>query len=110
MLHAPSGEQRNELGLELVREVCDVLASVLADDEHLAEMGLGRCVALEAVLITALLLADLAVPAETLESLGLHLVCEVLWRSDCELNQDRNHRNNIDYIPSARGILDRQYE
>ena len=43
--------------------------------------------ALEAVLVTALLLADLAVPPQPLKSLGLHLVGDVLRRADCKSGQ-----------------------
>ena len=39
----------------------DVLACALADYEHLAEVTLGHGVALEAVLVAALLLANLRV-------------------------------------------------
>lgn len=68
--------------LELTRKVGNVSACVLADDEHLAEMGLGLGVAFEPVFVSALFLADLAVPSKALEAFRLHLVCQVLWRSD----------------------------
>ena len=56
---------------------------VLADDEHLSEMGFGLYVTLESVVVSTLLLADLTVPSQSLKSLGLHLVGEVLGCSDC---------------------------
>ena len=68
--------------LELGREIGDVLPCALTDDEHLAEVGLGLGVALEAVLVAALFLADLAVPAQPLEALGLHLVGDILGGAD----------------------------
>lgn len=37
----------------------------------------------EAVLVSALFLADLTVPPQPLKSLGLHLVGDVLWCTDC---------------------------
>lgn len=75
-------EQLDEVVLELRREVSNVLASLLANDEHLSKVRLGLGVALEAVLVPALFLADLAVPAQPLEALGLHLVGKVLRRTD----------------------------
>lgn len=60
---------------------------VLADDEHLSEMRLGLCVTFESILVSALLLADLAVPPQPLKTFGLHLVGQILWRSDCCLCQ-----------------------
>ena len=69
--------------LELRGEVGDVSSCVLAYDQHLAKMGFGLSVALEAVLIATLLLADLTVPSQTLKSFGLHLVGDVLRSTDC---------------------------
>jgi hypothetical protein len=59
-----------------------VSASVLANGEHLSQMRLRLGMALETVLVTTLLLADLTVPPQALEALGLHLVRQVLWRSN----------------------------
>jgi hypothetical protein len=42
---------------------------ILANDNHLSQMGLGGDVHLEAVLVAALLLADLAIPAQALQAL-----------------------------------------
>lgn len=52
--------------LELAREVGNVSAGVLTDDEHLTKMALGLGMALEAVFVSALFLADLAVPSKAL--------------------------------------------
>ena len=43
-----------------------MLPGTLADDEHLPEMRLGLRVTLETVFVSALFLADLAVPAQAL--------------------------------------------
>lgn len=58
----------------LIRELVDHLVRVLREDPHLAQVALGRGVALEAVLVSALLLAHLAVPLELLQPLGLKVV------------------------------------
>ena len=76
-------EELDEVVLELRAEVGDVPARVLAYDEHLTKVGLRLGAALEAILVSALLLADLAVPPKPLQALRLHLVRDVLWRSDC---------------------------
>jgi len=65
---APTGEKRNEFTLELSRKVSDVAPCILADNDHLSQMGLGGDVHLEAVLVTALLLADLTVPPQALQA------------------------------------------
>ena len=80
--HAPPAQQPHKLALELDGEVRDVLPRVLADDEHLPEVGLGLGMALEAVLVAALLLADLTVPAQPLQALRLHLVGDIFRGSD----------------------------
>ena len=69
--------------LELSGEICDMSAGVLSNDEHLSEMGFGLDVTLEPVVVSTLLLADLAVPSQSLKSLGLHLVSEVFGCSNC---------------------------
>ena len=69
--------------LELAREICNVSASVLSNDEHLSEVRFGLDVALESVFVSALFLADLAVPSQPLKPLGLHLVGEVFGCSNC---------------------------
>ena len=79
----PPRKELDEVVLELRAEVGDVPARVLAYDEHLTKVGLRLGVALEAILVSALLLADLAVPPKPLQALRLHLVRDVLWRSDC---------------------------
>lgn len=82
MQDAPAREELDKVVLELAREIGNVSSCVLADDEHLTEMGLGLSVAFETILVSALFLADLAIPSKALEALRLHLVCQVLWRSD----------------------------
>ena len=42
---------------------------MLANDDHLSQMGLGGDMHLEAVLIAALLFADLAIPPQALQAL-----------------------------------------
>ena len=59
-----------------------MLPGVLAEREHLADVALGLRVALEAVLVAALLLADLAVPPQALQALALHLVRDIFGRAD----------------------------
>ena len=68
--------------LELSRVIRDVSASVLSNDEHLSEVGFGLDVTLESVVVPTLFLTDLAVPSQSLKSLGLHLVGEVLRSSN----------------------------
>jgi hypothetical protein len=55
---------------------------MFSDNEHLSQMGFTGDMALETVLVSALFLADLTVPAQLLKSLGLHLVGEVLGCSN----------------------------
>ena len=69
--------------LELPRVIGDVSASVLSNDKHLSEMRFGLDVTLESVVVPTLFLTDLTVPSQSLKSLGLHLVGEVLGCSDC---------------------------
>ena len=71
--------------LELSRVIRDVSASVLSNDEHLSEVGFGLDVTLESVVVPTLFLTDLAVPSQSLKSLGLHLVSEVLGSSNYRL-------------------------
>jgi hypothetical protein len=75
---APTREKSNEFRLELLREVLDMFPGMLPDHEHLPQMRLGLGMALETVLISTLLLADLAVPPQALKPLGLHLVRDIL--------------------------------
>lgn len=63
LLAVGSAQQLQEIALELVAVVGDVLAGVFADEQHLADVGFGLGVHLEAVFVAALLFADLAVPA-----------------------------------------------
>lgn len=63
-----------EHGLELLGVAADDPSRVLAEDLHLALVRLAHAVALESVLVAALLLAHLAVPSELLQSFGLDSV------------------------------------
>jgi hypothetical protein len=51
--------------------------------KHLSQMRLRLSMTLEPILVSALFLAHLAVPAESLETLGFHLVGDIFWGSDC---------------------------
>ena len=62
-------------------------ASMFADYKHLAKMRFGLSVTFEAVFVSTLLFADLTVPAESLETLGLHLVSNVLRSADYEFKE-----------------------
>lgn len=68
--------------LELSGEICNMSAGVLSDNKHLSKMRFGLDVTLESVVVSTLLLADLTVPTQSLKSLGLHLVGEVLGGSN----------------------------
>jgi hypothetical protein len=59
---------------KLFGEAIDDTVGILAKDLHLALVGLAEAVTLEAVLIAALLLTHLAVPAELLQTLGLDAI------------------------------------
>lgn len=67
-----------EGGLELLGVAVDDAVRVLAEDLHLALVALAHAVALEAVLVAALFLAHLAVPAELLETFGLDSISDCL--------------------------------
>ena len=56
--------------------------SILSYDQHLTQVGFGLRMTLEAVLVSTLFLANLTIPSETLKSLGLHLVSDVLRGTD----------------------------
>lgn len=75
-------EELQKVLKKLVAELVDKLLGVLAHDEHLTHVALRLRVHLEAVGIAALLLADLAVPSQPLQALGLELVAQVLGRAD----------------------------
>ena len=75
-------QQLQEVPLEVVREAIDVFAGVFAHEQHLPDVGLGLRVAFEAVLVAALLRADLAVPAQALQAFGFEPVVEVFGRTN----------------------------
>lgn len=91
-----------EAGLELLRVALDDAVGVLAEDEHLALVALAHAVALEAVLVAALLLAHLAVPPELLQPLRLDSVRDCLGRQKVVLphdddDDDDSHRLRLDF-------------
>ncbi|GFZ14979.1 DNA/RNA-binding protein Kin17, conserved region [Actinidia rufa] len=63
-----------EGGLKLLRVALDNAVRVLAEDLHLALVALAHAVALEPVLVPALLLAHLAVPPQLLQAFGFDSV------------------------------------
>lgn len=86
---------------------------MLADHEHLAQVRLRRGVALEAVLVAALFLADLAVPPQALQALGFHRICDRFRGSGWRLRGwsgmvscSAEMEPWIVYLPSARGMVD----
>lgn len=82
LIAVTSLEQLQKISEKLVAKVIDVLFRILADNEHLADVALGLGMHLEAVGISALLFADLAVPSQALKTFGLELVAQVLGRAD----------------------------
>lgn len=77
-----SAKQFYEIVLELLGVLVEGLARVFAEDEHLTQVRLAIYVAFETVLVTALLFAGLAVPAEALEAFRFELVADVLKGAD----------------------------
>ena len=63
LLAVRRSQQLEEISLKLAAVVADKLLGILAHDEHLSDVGLGLCMHLEAVFVTHLALADLAVPS-----------------------------------------------
>ena len=59
----------------------------------------------ESILVSALFLADLAVPPQALQALGFHLVCQILWRSNCVHVSVWNHHrvNSITFCARHAG-------
>lgn len=74
--------------LELLGVTVDDAIGVLAEDLHLALVALAHAVALESVLVSALLLAHLAVPSELLESLGLDSIGDCLRCKEIVLSHE----------------------
>jgi hypothetical protein len=58
----------------------------LSNYQHLTQMGLRSGMALESILVSALLFADLAVPSEPLESFGFHRIRDGFGCSGCVLH------------------------
>lgn len=82
LLAVGGAQQLEEIALEAAAVVGDVLAGVFPDEQHLADVGFGLGVHLEAVFVAALLFADLAVPAQALEAFGFEFVVEVFGAAD----------------------------
>ncbi|KAF2318774.1 hypothetical protein GH714_010616 [Hevea brasiliensis] len=91
--------------LELVGVTFDDAVRVLTEDLHLTLVALAHTVALEAILVAALLLTHLAVPSELLETFGFDSVGDCFWREKIVLThlrseiielKDRNYKGNID--------------
>jgi hypothetical protein len=59
-------------------------ARMLANHQHLPQVRLRLCMALEAVLIPTLFLANLAEPPEALQAFGFHLVRDIFRCTDCD--------------------------
>jgi len=78
LLAVRRSQQLEEISLKLAAVVADKLLGILAHDEHLSDVGLALGMHLEAILVSHLTLADLAVPSQPLKSLGLELVVEIL--------------------------------
>lgn len=81
-----------ETALELVGVAVDEAVGIVAEDAHLALVALAHAVALEAVLVAALLLAHLAVPPELLEAFGFDSVRDCLRRQEVVLPHGEDSR------------------
>lgn len=68
-----------EGALELIRVAADDSRGVLAEYLHLALVRLAHTMALESVLVAALLLAHLAVPSQFLQTFCFDPVRDRLW-------------------------------
>ena len=77
LLAVGGAQQLKEVALEVVAEGRDVFARVFAYEQHLPDVRFGLRVAFEAVFVAGLFGADLAVPAQALETFGFELVVEV---------------------------------
>jgi hypothetical protein len=74
LLSMRRAQQRNKVALKVGTELVDELPGVLANDLHLSHVRFGLDVALEAVGVATLLLADFTPPPQPLQALRLHLV------------------------------------
>ena len=72
----PAREQVDVRALELLGEVLNNLVGILGHQLHLPQVALAGEVALEAVLVAALLLAALTVPPQLLQTLRLDPVAD----------------------------------
>lgn len=74
-------QELQKVAHELTGEVGHITSWIFADNEHLSHVGFGLDMAFETVLVTALFLADLAVPSKALETLRFLLVGDGLGSS-----------------------------
>jgi hypothetical protein len=74
--------------LKLSTVVIDELSGIFADLQHGANVAFGHGVLLEAVLVAALFLADLAVPAKTLQAFGFHFIRDIFRAADLCFTHD----------------------
>lgn len=81
LLAVTCAQQVQKVPLELLRVLLDFALRVLTNKHHLPQVTFAHGVALEPVLVPALLLANLAVPAESLQAARLHLIRHILGRS-----------------------------
>lgn len=86
-MRSPSRQQRHEFTLEFLRVVTNVFACMFSDDQHLPQVRLAVGVTLEPVLVSALFLANLAVPSQSLQPLGFHCIGDGLWGAGCRLTK-----------------------
>lgn len=85
--------------LKFLREAINNAVGVLAEDLHLALMRFAQTVALEAVLVAALLLTHLTVPAKLLQALGLDPIGDGLRGEKLALSHGRRTR-----LPLVSGV------
>jgi hypothetical protein len=81
--NAPPRQKSDKLALKLTREIRDMPTCIFSNHQHLTQMGLRSGMTLESVLISALLLADLAVPSKTLETFRFHRIRDGFRCSGC---------------------------
>jgi hypothetical protein len=102
--------RRREGGREGEKEGTEntYLRRVLGIDPHLPQMALGHGVALESILVPALLLAHLAVPSQTLQALRLGLVGNGLGRAGRGFRHGSVRRRREGGREGGRGMSEAQ--
>jgi hypothetical protein len=107
-------QELEEVLEKLIAKVVDVLFRVFADHQHLPDVTFTLRVHLEAVGIATLFLTRLAIPAQTLEALGLELIVQVLCRTDLGFRhfgdtvgwRETNKVALISFWHDSRGAID----